>query len=154
MNGNLRFSDRGLHERMTFASGATWDAFTIIGPRLNLAYFMDITGAGADGICGADRTFLDQTVAASTRRSYAGQTEGLINVVGHERRIVVAPNRVKGNALAGVKIVMADNTERRQFRLVGAMRDLTANLIETANVQFWLYAERGSRICIPAAEKP
>ena len=151
MSPVLRFSDRGLHERMTFASGATWDAFTIIGPRLNLAYFMDITGAGADGICGADRTFLDQTVAASTRRSYAGQTEGLINVVGHERRIVVAPNKVKGNALAGVKIIMADNTERREIRLVGAMRDLTANLIETANIQFWLYSARGSRICVPAS---
>ena len=147
----LRFSDRGLHERMTFASGATWDSFTIIGPRLNLAYFMDVTGAGAAGICGADRTFLDQTVAASTRRSYAGQTEGLINVAAHDRRVVIAPNRVKGNALAGVKIVMADNTERRGFRLVGAMRDLTANLIETANVEFWLYSARGSRICVPAS---
>ncbi len=154
MNGNLRFSDRGLHSRMTFASGDTWEPFTIIGPRLNLAYFMDITGAGADGICGADRTFLDEAVAASTRRGYAGQTEGLINVSAHSRRVVIAPNRVKGNALAGMKITMADNDERRQFRLVGAMRDLVANLIETANVEFWLYSGRGSRICIPAAENP
>ena len=118
MTGNLRFSERGLHSRMTFASGDTWEAFTIIGPRLNLAYFMDITGAGADGICGADRTFLDEAVAASTRRGYAGQTEGLINVSAHSRRVVIAPNRVKGNALAGMKITMADNDERRQFRLV------------------------------------
>ena len=154
MNGNLRFSERGLHSRMTFASGDTWEAFTIIGPRLNLAYFMDLTGAGADGICGADRTFLDEAVAASTRRGYAGQTEGLINVSAHSRRVVIAPNRVKGNALAGMKITMADNDERRQFRLVGAMRDLVANLIETANVEFWLYSGRGSRICIPAAENP
>ncbi len=151
MNGNLRFSERGLHSRMTFAEGDTWDSFTIIGPRLNLAYFMDVTGAGADGICGADRTFLDQDVAASTRRGYAGQTEGLINVSAHSRRVVIAPNRVKGNALAGMKITMADNDERRQFRLVGAMRDLVANLIETANVEFWLYSGRGSRICIPAS---
>ncbi len=154
MTGNLRFSERGLHSRMTFASGDTWEAFTIIGPRLNLAYFMDLTGAGADGICGADRTFLDEAVAASTRRGYAGQTEGLINVSAHSRRVVIAPNRVKGNALAGMKITMADNDERRQFRLVGAMRDLVANLIETANVEFWLYSGRGSRICIPAAENP
>ncbi len=154
MNGNLRFSERGLHSRMTFASGDTWEAFTIIGPRLNLAYFMDLTGAGADGICGADRTFLDEAVAASTRRGYAGQTEGLINVSAHSRRVVIAPNRVKGNALAGMKITMADNDERRQFRLVGTMRDLVANLIETANVEFWLYSGRGSRICIPAAENP
>ena len=151
MTGNLRFSERGLHSRMTFASGDTWEAFTIIGPRLNLAYFMDLTGAGADGICGADRTFLDEAVAASTRRGYAGQTEGLINVSAHSRRVVIAPNRVKGNALAGMKITMADNDERRQFRLVGAMRDLVANLIETANVEVWLYSGRGSRICIPAS---
>ncbi len=147
-----RYSDTGLRDRIVFPKDVLWESFMIIGARLNLAYFMDITGAEENDVCGEDRFDMEKTIKAHVRRQYAGQTGDLINVDEHVRRFTVTPNRIKGNALAGKAIRMADNIENRQFRLVGDQKDLVGYLTVNANMQFWLYGERGSRICIPKGD--
>ena len=144
-----RFAETNLRDRIVFPKDTLWDSFMIIGARLNLAYFMNIDAAGDNGKCGEDRFDAEETIKAHTRRQWAGQTGDLINVDQHVRRFTVTPNRIKGNALPGTRIRMADNVENRAFHLVGDKKDLIGYLTVHANVEFWLYSGRGSRICIP-----
>ena len=145
---SLRFSNSQIS--FTWQATQTIGEVRLIGRAACIGFFLDTTGASDVTLCGSGAEDQDQQVAAHSRLTYPGQTEGISEVDAHPRKVMQDPGRRHGNALPGQSIVLANNDQRRQITLaVGDIVDAAALFKSIAKVQFWFYAQSGARYCIP-----